>query len=88
MHIGNVNAAIKLLTKNMQNGILPINKDTLDLLNQKYLKGEPEHESVLLTDTLEETHPVKFESIQAECIQKAAIKTKGGSRPSDVDADV
>ena len=88
MHKGNVNAAIKLLTMNMQNGILPINEDTLDLLKQKHLKGEPAHESVLPTDTPEETHPVKFESIQAECIQKAAIQTKGRSEPSGVDADV
>ena len=88
MHKGNVNAAIKLLTMNMQNGILPINEDTLDLLKQKHLKGEPAHESVLPTDTPEETQPIKFESIQAECIQKAAIKTKGRSEPSGVDADV
>ena len=50
----NVNAAIKLLTNNLQNGILPIHKGILDLLIQKHPKGEPAHESVLLTDTTEE----------------------------------
>lgn len=31
-------------------------------------------------------HPTKFESISAESIWKAAIKTKGGLGPSDMDA--
>ena len=85
-HKGNVNAAIKLLANNMQNGILPINKDTLDLLKQKFRKGKPTHESVLITDTPEEIHSVKFERI-VESIRKAANNTKGGSGPSGMDAE-
>lgn len=41
---------------------------------------------VLLANTPEEMHPTKFESISAESIWKAAIKTKGGLGPSDMDA--
>ena len=36
MSKGNVNAALKLLTDNMYSGILPLNKDTLELLIQKH----------------------------------------------------
>ena len=43
MHEGNVHAAIKLLTSNMENGILPINKDTLDLLKQKHRIDKQTH---------------------------------------------
>lgn len=58
----------------------------MDLLKQKHSKGKPAHESVLLANTPEEMHPTKFESISAESIWKAAIKTKGGLGPSDMDA--
>ena len=38
MHKGNVNGTIKLLMKNTQNGILPMNKDNLDLLKKKNIQ--------------------------------------------------
>ena len=83
-----MDAAIKLLTKNMQNGVLPINKDILDLLKQKHRKAEPVHESVLHTGTLVEIHPVRCNvKISAGIIRKAAIKTKGRSGPSGMDAE-
>ena len=41
----------------------------------------------MLTDTPETIHPIKFESIDIEKIQKAAVKTQGGSGPSGMDAD-
>ena len=40
----------------------------------------------MLTDTPETIHPIKFES-DVEKIQKAAVKTQGGSGPSGMDAD-
>ena len=56
-------------------------------MKQKHPKSKPVHESVLLTDTPEEIHSLKFESILAEIIWKSAIKTKGESGPSGIDAD-
>ena len=50
----------------MQNGILPINKDTLKLLKQKHPQSKPAYESILLPDTPEVIHPVKFETIDAD----------------------
>ena len=41
----------------------------------------------MLTYTPETTHLIKFESIDVEKIQKAAVKTQGGSGPSGMDAD-
>ena len=84
---GNVNAAISLLTENMRNGILPLNNETLNLLRLKHLDPKDGYESVMLSDVPERIHPVKFEVIDAEMIRKAAMKTRGGSDPSGLDAD-
>ena len=37
---GNINSVLNLLTNNMQNGILPLNNDTLSKLIQKHVKGK------------------------------------------------
>ena len=59
MHKGNVNGTIKLLMKNTQNGILPMNKDNLDLLKKKkHSKAIKARESVTLTDSPKEIHPI------------------------------
>ena len=87
MRKGNVNAAINLLTENMRNGILPLNNETLNLLRLKHSDPKDAYESVMLSDVPERIHPVKFEVIDAEMIRKAAMKTRGGSDPSGLDAD-
>ena len=82
MKKGNVNSAMKILTDNMKNGILPLTGQTLNQLKLKHLEGKEASQEILLTDTSETIHPMKFESINVEKIQKAAVKTQGGSRPS------
>lgn len=47
---GNVTNALKLLTDNMQNGILPLNHKTLHQLMQKHPQGKQAEFDVLLTD--------------------------------------
>ena len=87
MHKGNVNSAIKLLTNNMESGILPLNNDTLKLLKQKHPKPAKACKDVLLPDEPESVHFVKFETIDGELVRKACMKTRGGSGPSGMDAD-
>ena len=87
MQKGNINAAIKLLTNNMQNGILPLNDETLSQLKQKHPEAKTACDAALLTDIPENIHPAKFENLDADMILKAAIKTKGGAGPSGMDAD-
>ena len=87
MRKGNVNAAINLLTKNMRNGILPLNNETLNLLRLKHPDPKDAHESVMLSDVPERMHPVKFEVIDTEMIRKAAMKTRGVSGPSGLNTD-
>ena len=87
MQQGNINGAMELLTNNMRNGVSPLNEKTLELLRQKHPKASPATESVLLTDHTEKVHPIKFENITEESVRKAALKTKGGSGPSAMDAE-
>ena len=86
---GKVNSAMKLLTNNMKNGILPLNNETLSILRQKHPQPKEPGESVLLTDERpQEIHPVMFfEQIDTETIKKAALRTNGGSGPSNLDAE-
>ena len=87
MNKGNVNGAIKLLTNKMQNGVLPLNNETLNLLKQKHPQPSPATAEVLLPDVPEKVHPIKFENINADTARNAVTKTKGGSGPSGMDAD-
>ena len=66
---------------------LPLNNETLNPLRLKHLDPKDAYESVMLSDVPERIHPVKFEVIDAEMIRKAAMKTRGGSDPSGLDAD-
>ena len=52
-------------------------------LNRTNIK--PASQEILLTDTPETIHSIKFESIDIEKIQKAAVKTQGYSEPSGMD---
>ena len=87
MQQGNINGAIKLLTNNMQNRVLPLNGKTLELLRQKHPKASPATESVLLTDDIENVDPIKLENITKESVRKAALKTKGSCSPSAMNAE-
>ena len=60
MHKGNVNGAIKVLTSNMKNGILPLNEKTLKQLRQKHPETKEATEEILLPDKPEVIHPIKF----------------------------
>ena len=79
MKKGNVNSAMNILTDNM--------KTAFYLLQLKHPEGKEASQEILLTDTPETIHPIKFESTDVEKIQKDAVKTGGWSGPSVMDAD-
>ena len=57
-------------------------KQALNQLQSKHLKGKGTYqEMLLLVDIPEWLHPVKFEDMYAEIIQKATIKTQSGAGP-------
>ena len=84
---GDINSALNLLTNNIENGLLPLNKDTLSKLIQKYPRDKTASQDILLNGPLQNIYPVRFQSIDEEMIRRAAGRTKGGSGPSGMDAD-
>ena len=78
---------MKLLADNLQNGIFPLNDQTLHQIKQKHLHGKDAHPEVLLPDIPEEIHPIKFHSIDAESVKKAILKTEGAAGSSGLNAD-
>ena len=71
---GNINGALKLLSNNMSNGILPLNDETLQLLQQKHPDAQQVSEDTLLQGNIPEVHPVIFKEIDDEMVKQAAIK--------------
>ena len=70
---------MKLLADNMQNGILPLNDQTLYQINEKHSHSKDADPQLLLLDIPEKVHPIKFHSIDAESVKKAILKTKGAA---------
>ena len=57
---------MKILTDNMKNGILPLTGQTLNQLQLNDPEGKEASQEILLTDTPETIHHVKFKSIDIE----------------------
>lgn len=77
--------AIKLLTDNMENIILPLTQKTLQQFKcPPRCNVDPE---VLLPDKTEEVHPIRFASVDAERVRKAAPKTGRGAGSSESDTE-
>ena len=87
MSKGNVNGAMKLLTNNMENGILPLDSDTIKLLRQKHPEARNADEDILLPDIPEKIHPIRYEDLTPELIRESSMRTKGGAGPSGLDGD-
>ena len=84
---GNVNGALKLLTENMSNGILPLNDKTLTMLKQKHPEANEPPQEVLLQGPTRPVHPIVYEDMDESLILKVVMLTKGGSGLSGLDAD-
>ena len=83
----NVSGALRLLTDNMDHGILPLNDDTISKLKMKHPQASDPDPIIFLPDEARNIHPIRYEDITTEKVRKAVINTKGGSRPSGLDAD-
>ena len=68
-----------------ENGILPLNDTTLNLLKSTHVKVKPI--KFLFDDISQSIHKIKYECIDAEVIPNTALRTRGGSGHSRMDAD-
>ena len=87
MNKSNINSAIKLLLNKMENDILSLNDTTLNLLNQKHPWQSETDKQFLFDDISQSIHKIKYEYIDAEVIRNTALRTRGGSGSSGMDAD-
>ena len=71
----------------MNNGILPLNEDTLIMLEQKHPEAKEAIDEVILTEPLQRIHPIIYDVIDEDIVLKAVTVTKGGSGPSGLDGD-
>ena len=96
MFAGKTKAALDLLSQAQKGCVLhldnpsdPNNPDSptvRDTLNSKHPQGQRTHAECIIPSALQDIHPVVFDSIDANAIRSAAMRTTGSAGPSGVDA--
>ena len=86
---GNVSGMLKLSASIIPYGMPPLDDETLSLLKQKHAASSELNDEVLLRGEKPFVHfeVVVFEDIDENMVKEAALRTKGGSGPSGLDAD-
>ena len=84
---GNINGALNLLTNNITIDILSLDEKTINSLKQKHPESKPACEETLINGEPPVIHPIIFDDINEKSVRKAAIRTKGRSSSSRLDAD-
>ncbi len=88
MLLGKVGPAMKFINHDDPTiGVHPITEEIKKLLEEKHPKREEASQDILLPDGAPEPHPVLFEEIDVEKVQKAAAKLQGSGGPSLLDAE-
>ena len=76
MSKGNVNGALKLLTNNMSDGILPLTDATLQLLKQNHPESRERPTEVLIKGPIRKIHPIVYDDIDESLILKVSMLIK------------
>ena len=71
MQKGNVNGALKLLSNEMSNDILPLTEETLSQLEIKHPGNRDASADVLLNGPIKQIHPIVFDAIDEEMVLRA-----------------
>ncbi len=95
MSSGKVNKALRCLSNNLSGGVLALDdmipdssngsthRTTRDILVEKHPPGEPAQQNYLLREAPVSTNSILFDSLSAESILKAALKTSEMLTPGD-----
>ena len=78
MQKSNVNGALRLLTNNISNRILPLSNETLQILSLKYPEAQQAHHETILQGPKKQIHSIVFEDIDEDLVKKVAMQIKGG----------
>ena len=77
MSKGDVNGALKLITDNIYSGILPLNKEALELLVQKHPQPSKPPD-ILIQGPTRPIHPVTYDGMNVSIIIKVSMLTRVG----------
>ena len=84
---GKVHAALKMLTKDYENGVLKVDDVIYNELQKKHPKPAGIKEESLLHGPIDKVLPSYFDNIDESLIASATRKTKGSGGPSQLDSD-
>ena len=84
---GKIKAAMRLLDKEGSTNVLPLSQSIINELKQKHPEANEADASVLIDGQVPYVDPVMFCNITESTILKSALRTKGSSGPSGLDAD-
>ena len=76
MSKGNVNGALKLLTNNMSNRVLPLTDAKRQPLKQKHRESREPPPELLIEGSVRKINPVVYNDIRESLILKASILKK------------
>ena len=77
MRVGNVSGAVKLITENADGGVLPLDQETIRILQAKHPEAPESEPSSLMEEEIVDIHPSVYDTITSAHIQEAARRTKG-----------
>ena len=87
MFQGKINAALKFLSNESDNGVLPTSDDVVNELITKYPSAASIQPETLINGPIDNTLESYFDSIDEDKIRIAAKLTKGAAGPSQFDSD-
>jgi len=83
---GQINSALRYLSDNNCEGVLPLTDETMKQLREKHPAAKEAKLGSLLFGPIDDVQPVIFQQIDGEMIREAALRTKGSGGPSGIDA--
>ena len=84
---GKINAALKLLSSENENGVHDINDEIIKELQDKHPSPSPIAENTLLQGPVDRVLPSYFDNINESMVLKATSLTKGAGGPSQLDPE-
>ena len=87
MTIGKINSALRTLNQTDNAGVLPINEETVSLINDEYPIAEPIDESIILQGPTNYVDNIVFEKTNGSLLKNISFNMKGAAGPSGMDTD-
>ena len=84
---GQINSALRYLSEDHSEGVLPLTDDVVMQLREKHLDAQRAKLGSLLFGPVEDIPDSVYQEINGELVREAALRTKGSGGPSGVDAN-